>query len=120
MDPGADPFTSPRCNPDPGSITRPTLDLGTAARPTFDLGTAARPTLDFGAAASPRRYPGPSYDPGAVTRSCRDLDSGSTAGASPRSISVSVYVADEGIHEQVQTAVEQWLGTANVSIEAWE
>ena len=60
------------------------------------------------------------YDLGAVTSSGRDLGSGGSPVAAPRSIPVSVYVADEGIHEQVQTAVEQWLGTANVSIEAWE
>jgi hypothetical protein len=33
-------------------------------------------------------------------------------------ISVSIFLADEGIHEQVETAVEQWLATADVSIDA--
>jgi hypothetical protein len=32
-------------------------------------------------------------------------------------IPVSIYLADEDIHEQVETAVEQWLATADVSID---
>jgi len=32
-------------------------------------------------------------------------------------IRVSIYLADEGIHDSVETAVEQWLATANVSID---
>jgi hypothetical protein len=30
---------------------------------------------------------------------------------------ITIYLADEGIHEQVETAVEQWLATADVSID---
>jgi len=32
-------------------------------------------------------------------------------------VRVSIYLADEGIHDSVETAVEQWLATANVSID---
>jgi hypothetical protein len=32
-------------------------------------------------------------------------------------IPVSIYLADEDIHEQVETAVEEWLATADVSID---
>ena len=38
-------------------------------------------------------------------------------GAAETSMSVSIYLADEEIHEQVETAVEQWLGTAHFSID---
>lgn len=33
------------------------------------------------------------------------------------SVSVSIYLADEGIHEQVEAAVEHWLATARVAID---
>jgi len=37
--------------------------------------------------------------------------------AATDSMPVSIYLADEGIHKQVEKAVEQWLGTADVSID---
>jgi len=52
------------------------------------------------------------------------VEPGSRAGDRPQVtvvaagiIRVSIYLADEGIHDSVETAVEQWLTTANVSID---
>ena len=36
------------------------------------------------------------------------------------SMPISIYLADEGIHEQVEMAAERWLATANVLIERWD
>jgi hypothetical protein len=38
-------------------------------------------------------------------------------GAPEANISISIYLGDEDIHAQVEAAVEQWLTTANVSID---
>ena len=32
-----------------------------------------------------------------------------------RSMPVAIYLSDEGIHEQVEAAVKQWLATANIT-----
>jgi hypothetical protein len=45
----------------------------------------------------------------------RELDGQDDANAAA-SVPVSIYLANEGIHEQVETAVEQWLATADLSI----
>jgi len=48
----------------------------------------------------------------------RQLGTEAAAGAQQLNVPVSIYLSDEGIHEQVEVAVRQWLATADISVDA--
>ena len=61
------------------------------------------------------------YTAGAMA-TLRSILEGGNAASQPSAVSlpVSIYVAQEGIHEQVEATVEEWLAKAGISIEERE